>query len=58
MPQTSQPHACMAARAHVLPVLVEHLLQAATFSGVAVILTHHSKCERGFLPVAASRLVR
>ena len=33
-----------------------HELLAAASSGVSVILTHHSKCERGFLPIVARRL--
>jgi putative NIF3 family GTP cyclohydrolase 1 type 2 len=33
-----------------------HELLAASAAGVAVILTHHSNCERGFLPVVAGRL--
>ena len=30
--------------------------EAASAAGVAVVLTHHSNCERGFLPVVAQRL--
>jgi putative NIF3 family GTP cyclohydrolase 1 type 2 len=33
-----------------------HELLAAAAGGLAVVLTHHSKCERGFLPVMQQRL--
>jgi dinuclear metal center YbgI/SA1388 family protein len=36
--------------------LSHHDVLAATAGGTAVILTHHSKCERGFLPVMEGRL--
>jgi putative NIF3 family GTP cyclohydrolase 1 type 2 len=47
---------CTAASVWVTGEMSHHELLAASAAGVAVILTHHSNCERGFLPVVASRL--
>jgi hypothetical protein len=33
-----------------------HEILAANAAGTAVILTHHSKCERGYLPTLQARL--
>lgn len=46
------------ASVYVTGELSHHELLAASAAGSAVILTHHSNCERGFLPVVAQRLTQ
>ena len=41
---------------YVTGEMSHHEVLAATQAGMAVVLTHHSKCERGFLAVVAERL--
>ena len=47
---------CTGASVWVTGEMSHHELLAASAAGVAVVLTHHSNCERGFLPVVAQRL--